>query len=656
MEKMMYPKHNRRSTALTALTLAVLPLAATLIPLATPAAQAASTLQCRTASPVFAVLPDGSLRLYNHEEPEQGLDSWTGWSHIGNGWSPLTRTGPDGRLYDIVDGELRRYRWTGSEWERPGGGWYDVIATGWTGWDSPAFRNRLTVDSRGDFYALLANGDLQWEHFDEATRTWSRRVLEQGDPNRYDLIVAAGDGVLFVRDPHRDNGTLYRYEYHAPSHRWVQRKHPTGNGWNMHRALFSPGAGIVYGQQDNDRGDLWWYRYDDSLGDFAFGGRKHISWGWSRDWRVGATTDACALPDAPAPVRPAVPARHDAATTALPGTDGRMNYFYTNSQGSLVHARQRRADDPLLIDYQSFPDHHGFTGTPGAAVRADGRVEVIANSSDDADARGKLQQVANGVWAPGAQQHGGWLLGDPTLVTTSVGTSALGVDADGVLWHRPQLRDRDRYLPWRALPATGLTTDLTALPAPDPDRAVLDLAARFTDGSTRVARLVDGELGPWRALGAGLGEPALVRHQNGDLQVFTRGQDGRVRTQRENAGAFPGTWSTVGDLVTTGSPTAVATTRGLVEVAARGVDGLVHVTGQSVPAGPFREWSVRTFDDAATDPASAALPDGSWVFTWRDAQNTIYSYTGSYPDPAARAATAGPPSTTAAYRGGPARP
>lgn len=606
-------------------TLAALTLAAsTVAPTGTATAAATSALQCRTAVSVFAALPDGSLRLYNHEEPETGIASWSGWSHIGNGWYPHTLIGPNGLLYQIIDGDLFRFRWTGSDWERPGGGWSEKIDTEWTGWDTPAYRKRLTIDSRGDFYSLHSNGVLSWQRYDETTKTWTRRVLEQGNPDRYDLIVAAGDGVFFVRDPGHDNGALYRYKYHPESQRLIQQKHYAGYGWNMHRALFSPGAGIIYGREESSDDKLRWYRYDEVDG--TFHGSQQIDWGWRADWQVGAMTDACTLLGAPAPSRPAVPARYDAATTAVPGTDGLMNYFYVNSQGGLVHAKQRRIDDPLLIDYQSFPDHHRFTGTPGAAARADGRLEVLANSSDDADVRGKLQAVKNGPWEAGVKQHAGWLLGDPVMVATANGSAVFGVDDAGALWLRPQTQDLLGYLPWRQLHGTGLTTDITATR----NGSAVDIAARFTDGSMRVARFANGTLGPWRTVGDGLGKPTLVVHQDGSLQIFTRRPDGRVHTQRETTGTFPGAWSPVGDLITTGSPAAVVTDRGMVELAARGADNLVHVTGQSTPAGPFRQWTVQDFNDAATDPTALTRTDGTWMITWRDAQNIIYTYNGSY--------------------------
>ncbi|MFD7657947.1 tachylectin-related carbohydrate-binding protein [Actinosynnema sp. NPDC059797] len=596
----------RTTGALVAFTVA----ASTLVPTG-PATAADEVLRCRTAVSVFAAAPDGTLRLYQHDEPELGEHLRAGSSVIGGGWTVPMAVGQDGYVYQVLDGgNLHRFRWTGSDWERPGGGWSVKIAEDWDDWTSVASRKRVAVDSNGAFFKFNSNGELTWERYDGTA--WTRRVLETGAANRYDLVVAAGDGVFYVRDPHVLNGVFYRYEYHAASQRFLKPKQLVAHSGdaNLLDSAFSAGGDVLYGVSG---AWLWWYRYDPATGGFA--PRRLVDTGITPGTQYGAMTDACELLGRAVPARPAVPVREDQPNTAVVTTDGLVDYFYVNAAGNLTSAKQRYPGDFSLLTYQAFDGTPPRTGVPGAGLRADGRVEVLVNSPDDAVLRGKRQEVRNGVWGAGTTVHDGWFVGDPVVVADPTGALAVfGVDAQGALWRRPQAAPNGEFLPWQRIGA-GATADFTAVR----NGSAVDVVTRSADGSARVARYANGALGAWRTIGGGsdvVGKPAVVAHADGTLQVAVRRADGGVHAQREAAGAFPGTWQRVGDVVADGSPALALGTDGLVHVAVR-VDDQVHQASQLAPAGAFGPWTTVLFEETVTDPNGYTLADGGPAFSWR---------------------------------------
>ncbi|GAA3458700.1 hypothetical protein GCM10018963_07130 [Saccharothrix longispora] len=592
----------------------------------TTAAQAAATLTCNSAVNVFGVTITGDVFVYPHNEPETGTANWGQRRTIGSGWTgDRTLAGPDGVMYrmDGTTGDLYRYRWNGAGWDVWNGRSYRNTSGGWTRYAQAAYRNHVTVDGRDRLYSVTAQGHLQvltWTG-DHATGTWApAKVLDTGW-NQYNLIVATDDGVLYARTP---DGGLFRFRWNAASERFTQYRTQVGWGWNTFNRIFSPGGDVLYASRADNGGELLWYRYYEDTATWANSGKgKIIGTGWYSDPDVVAGTDNCRLSGYPVPSRPAVPQRSDAPTTPVQGTDGLVTFFYVNSAGGLTAGKQRYPGDYEIIEYQVIADYHQFTGAPGVGVRADGRIEAVANSHDDAAYRGRVQGVANGSWGAitDITAHHGWMAGDPAVVADANGTLAIyAVDDAGALWRRTQITTNGAYTAWRKLGGSGLTTDFTLVR----NGTALDVVARFADGALRAARYSGGTLGTWRTIGGdATGKPAAVAHGNGDLQVFTRTTDGTVRTQRETGGVFPGAWQTIGDLTATGSPAAVLRAGGLIELAVRGTDGLVHQSSQVAPAGGFSPWTVHYFEDAATDPTGLLLSTGSPIFTWRSADGSI---------------------------------
>ena len=161
----------------TATTLVVSAGAALLVPTGTANA-ADEVLRCAPSASIFATGPDGALQLYRHDEPELGEHLRAGSSLVGNGCTvPMT----------------------GSDWERSGGSRPVGTAEDWDDRTSVASRERVPVDPNA-----------------------TRRVLETGAANRYDVVVAAGDGMSYAHDPHVLNGVSHRYECHAVSQRFLK--------------------------------------------------------------------------------------------------------------------------------------------------------------------------------------------------------------------------------------------------------------------------------------------------------------------------------------------------------------------------------------------------------------------------------------------------
>ncbi|WP_406631449.1 tachylectin-related carbohydrate-binding protein [Amycolatopsis sp. WGS_07] len=250
----------------------------------------ALSIACTGSVSIFAVKDD--LVLYNHPDPVAGGAMSPNQSVIGNGgWSGFARVlaGPNGVIYGIrPNGDVYRYQWTGTGWSDNS---REVIATGWWGWNDPATRPKLTVDARGDFYSTGSDGILWRMTYTESTKTWNTVKVDTGWDS-YDLITAAGDGVLYART--RD-GQLYRYAYDHAAGRWAQHKKLVGNGgWGIYQTLSSPGGDVLYGVTAG--GDLRWYRYSSYTDTWAEGPTTIGHGGWQQFTDVAVQSNTCVLP------------------------------------------------------------------------------------------------------------------------------------------------------------------------------------------------------------------------------------------------------------------------------------------------------------------------------------------------------------------------
>ncbi|MFC0433665.1 tachylectin-related carbohydrate-binding protein [Kutzneria buriramensis] len=618
----------------------------------TAIAHADSATQCTGPAQVFAALPDGSTRLYKHTDPVGGTSAWSGPTSVGgpNGGSLLG--GPDGDVYNIQsNGEFRRYHWNGTGWDTP----FQVIGQQWTGWDSPTFHNRITVDSRGDIYEVPHDGNLYVARYDAAA---GKIVEHEIDTNwgNYDLIVAAGPGVLYARDAGLNGGQLYRYQYDADSQRWLQRQKVLSTGWNMFSAMFSPGGDTLYGHTVDPHGDLLWYHYTDATG--AWAGGNNLGWGWDPSWLITSTSNTCATPMT-LPAKPHVSPTSGAATTLVPNSNGRLEYFYVGKDGSLVAVDQTNVLDGATANFATLPGRSSFTGHPAAALNDNGSAQVMALGTDGAIG-GDAQTAVGGTW-PAITSAGGYFPTEPSLVRKPDGTVvAYGLDAQGGLWYRPQFVKNGDLTAWRSLGSTGMKDTLTAVVQNDTVRLVaLDANNRLSTATvtgdtvsswTELAGLATGVLGS--------PVPSVVIRADNTAQIFALNDaDKTIRTIRQNAdGSWPTAWVTIPGLTAASAPSAVLTPSNTVEVVATGTDGYVYNTGPIALGNPdYRAWSVVSPQYKAASQPSTAQVSGTantWVVVFRDSDDRTLMFRPSATGAQARAAntTAGP-----SFVGGPLR-
>ncbi|MET9230420.1 tachylectin-related carbohydrate-binding protein [Lentzea sp. NPDC003310] len=629
-----------------------------------PVASAASQLNCNSAVNVVGVTQSGNVFRYPHQEPENGNFVWSARQDIpSSGWQiGRALAGPEGIVYHLVgdgqgdaSGQLRRLRIVdtpnGPGWATmPGGGQYSVVGSGWARYSQAEHRNKVTVDEKGRLFEINPDGKLKmfvWEGGDDGrwtAETGGGKVLDTGW-EQYNLIVAAGDGVLYARKP---DGQLFRFRYDAAADRFLQYGQYVGAGWNMFNRVFSPGGDILYGTwpgQDG-LGQLLWYRYLEDSNTWAPGDPntnlgKVVGYGWYNELDVVAYPSDCRLIGHPVTTRPTIQPNFTAPLTLVEGTtaDKLANYFFVNDKGTLYHGRQRNSGDILLVDHQALKGHTAYTGQPAAALNSATAVgtteankfEVHAQSSADAETRGKKQLNVNGYFPDDdvVQLHRGHLAGDSVLVKGSDGLqSSFGVGAEGQLWYRKQIAADGRFTAWRSLGGAGLTPDFTVVA----NGSSFDVVARHSDNSVRVARVTNAALGTWTHLGGTdvKGKPAAILHQDNTVRVLVRRNDNKIYTQKQGSTGFPGAWTVVDGLVAKGAPTAAVTASNGVEIAARGEDDLVHTTGQSQENTGFRPWEIRDFHEASTDPTMVRWSDNSVMLAWRDPMGEVWAYRGTF--------------------------
>ncbi|WNV82276.1 tachylectin-related carbohydrate-binding protein [Umezawaea sp. Da 62-37] len=603
--------------------LAVAAVSAALLVVSPSTASAAQALECSSRAPIFTTRTNGDLAVYGHDEPETGAPAWSGGDVEGTDWHGRTLAGADGAVYNITpEGALNLFRWDwAGGWEN--GGAVRQIGSGWEGFTTPARRDLITVDEQGRIFAVDGSGQLRtyrWdgEDWDDADGT----VLDV-EWSQYDLIVAAGDGVLFARTP---NGDLFRFRYHADSRRWISYRVPVDRGWEVFDRVSSPGGDVLYGV--DGEGDLVWNRYLEESGTWADSGAgRVVGTGWGDDVDTVAAPDACRLDGVPQPRRAAV--RQDTwAPVAAVGVDGLMDYFYVDGSGRQVHAFQTDRDDLASVRF-SAPVGADLTGPP-SAVPTGSSFQVFTLGLDSAV---RWTGGSGDTWSDPAAL-GGWMSGPVKFARGPSGAvRGFALDRDNRLWTTAQSEDGGPFTGWRDLGVTDIGPDFQVVP--------WDLAfeivgrTRPVDGEVKVATFVTS-LGPWRTLGGGTvrGLPSMVSGGNGYLQVFALRSDGTIATQRGTATGFPGVWQPIGTTHAEGAPAAVVDGQGIVRIAARGAGGSINVTRQMSPnSDAYREWTPLFDKGTSTPVVSRTDPSGDQtgiggpvVFAFRDADENLRLY------------------------------
>ncbi|WP_433303674.1 tachylectin-related carbohydrate-binding protein [Actinoplanes sp. CA-030573] len=602
-------------------------------------AQAADTFQCTGGATLLAAETGGKLWKYPFTSPGTTSSKLGTRVSIGSGWNTYGRVlgGPDGRVYGINSTGLWRYRYNGSGWDTVNGSQKLQISTSFTQYATASYRNKITVDEIGDFYLVDGNGKLRWYRYDETTRqfTVNARVIDTGW-DRYDLIVAAGPGVLFARTP---AGELYRYRFEPVSQRWLTVGARVGTGWNgFTKGIFSTGGDTLTGIQAD--GDLITYRYREDTNSWPVLARD-IDNGWQTFANAGAFTDTCRLTDRHVPASTATPVAQYSPSAVVQGPAGTaavgpVEYLHADNIGRLRHAYQSNPDVFSSAQWTTLNTDQAFTGKPAVVANGQGNLQALVHNANGDIWSFTRAASPSTTWQAGISL-GGAMRSAPALVKLSDGTlAAFAVDANGQLWYRSQDGTAGDLLPWRPLTGggTGNTGDPYVLATSD-QSALLVVADAA--GTLRTATYRAGALSAWTSLGGSgfTGTPSIVTVPGPSLRIFARTADGQIVTQRQNAaGAFPGVWDAVGDFVAAGPPAAVLDpVLGRIAVVARGADGEIHLVFETAQGsgtwGAWQRLNPDTSDPAATDPAAIPFTNSSgqtWLIAFRNANDATRVY------------------------------
>jgi FG-GAP repeat len=321
------------------------------------------------------------------------------------------------------------------------------------------------------------------------------------------------------------------------------------------------------------------------------------------------------------------------------GSTATLEYAYTDNIGRLLHGHQPDPTNVFSVQWTVISGAEAYAGTPAMAEQADGRLQILAHNvagTGWAVTQATKEPPAWGPWAAAegaikshigvARQADGRLVG-------------FGVDAAGVLWALQQTSVNGPYASWMSLGVTGFAGTPVAVAVSGGIRIfALDAA-----GELRTVLFANGALSGCTGLSdPGLtGTPAVVVYPGSVLRVFVRAADGTILTKKQDGtGTFPTAWEPLGTFTTPGSPSAlISPTTGITEVVARGADGAIYNTGETVQgSGVWRDWAMKTVPGdllAATDPTAFGYTAGAngptWAFLYRSSDNQTRIYTLNTP-------------------------
>lgn len=613
-------------------------LAAAVLAVTCPApALAADTISCAAQTSVFAAATNGTLHRYPLNNPGSATSSWAAPVAVGSGWNSFGRIigGPDGRIYGIRSDGLWRYRWTGSAFENVNGSPAWKISTSFTGYASAAYRDKITVDERGDFFLIDGNGKLRTYRFDEAASTWtfSGRLIDS-DWGKYNLIVAAGAGVLYARNA--TDGSFYRYRYEADSQRWIEYNVRVGSGWQIFaKGIFSVGGDTLFGIKAD--GGLFQYRFREDNATWPIGGRA-VGSGWQQFANVLAVTNACRLTASYVPARPPVTVAQYASAVVTQASSTSIEIAHTDNIGHLMHGRMS-PDNFSSLQLTAISGNDGFSGVPALSETTANLVRVSARNVNS-DIWTRIQSSAGSPSWTAWNDLGGRMASSPAVVRLSNQREAVfAVDSGGALWARWQDPVQADLLAWRKLGGTGLVGTPVAVPLANGTAMII---VADNTGALQAARYSGGTLQAWTNLGAlGFSKPPSVVILPGfQIRLVARDAGGQVMTTlSDSAGTF-GVWTAISatGALPAGEPSALLSpVTGRIGVFVRATDGYVYYAPETAQgSGTWGDWipAQEKFETYATDPTAFGFlnangPNAAYLV--RTAAQTLRLYTVQEP-------------------------
>ncbi|MEJ3742644.1 tachylectin-related carbohydrate-binding protein [Actinomycetes bacterium KLBMP 9797] len=602
-------------------------------------AQAADTFQCSGNATIFGTGNDGKLYRYSYSGVGSTAAAGSAGVEVGQGWNGFPRIlgGPDGRVYGINSAGMYRYRWNGSGWDSVGGAQSKLISTNFADYATAAFRNKITVDEIGDFYVVDGAGKLRWWRYDEGNSAWSisGRVIDTGW-DRFDLIVSAGPGVLWGREP---DGDMYRSRFEPTSQRWIVQHQFMGTGWGMFdRGIFSVGGDALFGVRGN--GDLNHYRWREAGPEpvWPVGGIR-VGTGWSIFNNVFGVTNTCRLTERHIPASPpnGIQAFTSVAVRQGPNEStqlGPIEYVYSDNIGRLRHAYQENPNTFGNVQWSTVPTDEAFTGKPALVLNGQNTLQVLAHNITSETWSFTRAASPSRSWQAGLDLDGAMQSRPVAVRLTDGSLVAFAIDAERNLWFRSQDGAAGDLLPWRRLPVQNVSGEVVAVPGAD--RSVTVFTQAFDSMQWRSSIYRDGALTGGGSLGGAVGTPAVVVMPGRILRLFARTMDGYIVTQQQGAGgAWPGSWAPVGTFSTAGPPAAVLDPQsGRLTVVARGVDDHIYRVFESAPGvGTWGNWA-RVYTDGpdpvVTEPTIAEYTSSegqSWLIVARNQNDSVRVYT-----------------------------
>ncbi|WP_166665505.1 tachylectin-related carbohydrate-binding protein [Kribbella caucasensis] len=534
-----------------------------------PASAEDADISCKPSQSVFAVKTTGELILYQFND----LSSTTARpvqtvapGQIGQGWTPFPKllAGPDGWIYATSTAGTWAYHWDGGKWDVQA----KPLGTAFRSFADPARQDKLTMDSKGDFWAILDDGVLRRYEYNATTGAITGKPMATGF-NVYNSITAAGDGVIYARST---TGVLHRYQFDKTSDRMVEHLQ-FGSGWNAYGTLFSVGGDTLLGIDGTGR--LAQYRYRPGPNAAWLISNHTIGGGWQQFSTVVGMSNACNLTASFVPPAPAVPIENNSQIAVLQTTTGRIEYTYTDNIGQAQWGHQPDPTDFGGTAWTPINGPDAFTGTPGLVQGADNKVDITLHNINSRFAA--RIQTAQDSTLLGAPVDRAGLMASSAVSAKNPSTNKIvlfAVDGSGGLWAKAE--NTGGYLAWQKFPSPVLS----GVPSVGPGAGnTLTVIARDTAGTYWAANWNGTTLSAFSSLGGSgfTGKASIVRYPGDLLRVFARDANGHVQTQKQTAAgtAFPGTWETVAPEQTwPGSPQAIMSpSTGLIEILALGADG-----------------------------------------------------------------------------------
>ncbi|MFD6337252.1 tachylectin-related carbohydrate-binding protein [Streptomyces sp. NPDC060131] len=621
------PRRTGRWTALATAAVAALPLLGAL----PGTAHAAVPLTCNTSGPTYAI--DTAGKLLRQDMPGPGVgNALPAATTIDTGWSGYGRmlAGPAGAFYGIkADGLYYSHRIsTTATWDVH----HKKISTGFAEFRTGTRTDDITMDRGGNLWTFQpSSGGLRWWRYDAAADDFVNeggKIVDMGW-DRYDAIYAGDRGVLFGRAA--SDGKLYRSRYDYTSQRWLERHVlVSAADWSDTKFMSSYGGDTLLRVKGN--GEVRYYRYDETLGNFPVYNKLVESSGWAAYTSVSTTPDSCRLDSNHTPPAPALTLEPYSRGSAMRSSSGALEYAYTDNIGRLMHGRQSDPSDFNGVKWAPVLETETLTGQPSLAEHADGRVVVTAQNTAGTVWQRNQAAVSSADWGNVINLGGAMAQGAVTGKTPSGLLVQFSSDADGKPWYRIQQRADVDFMGWMPLGGSGFAGPFTAVTVRDG----IQLFGRNASGVLSTALFKEaGTLSAWTALGAQgvTGTPAVVVYPGFRLRVFATDGNGTVVTASQSAeGGAYGAWSAIDGVTAKGSPTAVISpVSGVTEVLVLGTDGTIHNTGETLQGtGVWRPWQQPSTEEAATEPTAFEYSNASgrtWAYMFRTPASQTRVYT-----------------------------